>query len=53
MKKPRKTETAGKPGPKAEALQIEGDWKDAVASALQRGKPVGQKAQPQRKPKKK
>jgi hypothetical protein len=28
-----------KPGPKPEALKIDGDWKDAVKSALKRGKP--------------
>lgn len=28
-----------KPGPKPEALKIEGDWKDAVKTAIQRGKP--------------
>jgi len=28
-----------KPGPKAESLKIEGDWKDAVKTALGRGKP--------------
>jgi hypothetical protein len=28
-----------KPGPKAESLKIEGDWKDAVRRALGRGKP--------------
>jgi len=29
----------GKPGPKAEVLIIDGNWKDAVAHALAKGKP--------------
>ncbi len=28
-----------KPGPKAETLKVEGDWKDAVKHAMKRGKP--------------
>lgn len=28
-----------KPGPKAETVKVEGDWKDAVKHALKRGKP--------------
>jgi hypothetical protein len=28
-----------KPGPKPETLHIDGDWQDAVARALKRGKP--------------
>jgi hypothetical protein len=31
------------PGPKAETLKIEGDWKDAVGHALKRGKPPAKK----------
>jgi len=29
-----------KRGPKAETLKVEGDWKEAVAHALKRGKPT-------------
>lgn len=32
-----------KPGPEAETLQIPGDWKDAVAAALWKGKPPAAK----------
>jgi hypothetical protein len=28
-----------KPGPKPETLKVEGDWKNAMKKALQRGKP--------------
>lgn len=33
-----------RPGPKPEKLKIDGDWKDAVKSALRRGKPPTPKA---------
>lgn len=32
-----------KRGPKPETLKIEGDWKDAVAKALAKGKPPARK----------
>ncbi len=38
MTKKPKSSTA-KRGPKPETLKIEGDWKDAVAKALAKGKP--------------
>jgi hypothetical protein len=36
-------------GPKPERLQIEGNWKDAVKHALQRGKPPAKKKKGKRK----
>ena len=35
----KKVTSKRKPGPKPESLKIEGDWKDAVKTALERGKP--------------
>src|ERR1041385_934296 len=35
----KKVPSTKKRGPKPETLTIEGDWKDAVAAALKRGKP--------------
>lgn len=35
----KKAPSKRKPGPKPEKLKIDGDWKDAVKSALRRGKP--------------
>jgi hypothetical protein len=40
-----------KTGPKPETLKVEGNWKDAVAHALGRGKPP-QPEKPRRKRKK-
>lgn len=42
-----------KPGPEAETLKIEGDWKDAVKQALKKGKPPAPKkaAKKKRRPK--
>jgi hypothetical protein len=37
--KHRKDVQNAKPGRKPESLRIEGSWKDAVSSALKRGKP--------------
>lgn len=37
------TDTPSKPGPKAETLVIEGDWKAAVKTALAKGKPPAAK----------
>ena len=34
-----------KPGPKPETLKIEGDWEDAVKTAITRGKPPKPKEQ--------
>lgn len=39
----KKVTRKAKPGPKPEALKIEGDWKDAVGHALKRGKPPKEK----------
>jgi hypothetical protein len=39
----KKVTTKKKPGPKAESLKIEGDWKEAVKTALGRGKPATSK----------
>lgn len=48
MSKPPK-----KPGPEPERLQVEGDWKDAVAHALKRGKPPkAKKSAKKKRPKK-
>jgi hypothetical protein len=35
----KKVTSKRKPGPKPESLKIEGDWKAAVKTALERGKP--------------
>lgn len=35
----KKAQSTVKPGPKAQTLKLEGDWKDAVKLALKRGKP--------------
>jgi hypothetical protein len=35
----KKVTKKSKPGPKAETLKVEGDWQEAVAHALKRGKP--------------
>jgi hypothetical protein len=35
----KKVTTKRKPGPRPESLKIEGDWKGAVKTALERGKP--------------
>jgi hypothetical protein len=35
----KKTASRKKRGPKPESLKIEGDWKDAVKTALKRGNP--------------
>lgn len=35
----KKVTPKSKPGPKPETLKVEGDWKDAVKTALKRGKP--------------
>lgn len=43
--------TKKKPGPEAERLQITGNWKDAIKTALRRGKPPS--AKKAKKPKKK
>jgi hypothetical protein len=40
-----------RPGRKPETLSIEGNWKDAVAHALARGKPPVEKPKPKRKKK--
>jgi hypothetical protein len=36
----KKVTRKGKPGPKPETLKVEGDWKEAVKKALQRGRPT-------------
>jgi hypothetical protein len=36
----KKNRSRTKRGPKPETLKIEGDWKDAVKTALERGKPT-------------
>lgn len=36
----KKVTSKRKSGPKPESLKIEGDWKDAVKTALGRGKPA-------------
>ncbi len=38
-KKPAKKKRA-KPGPKADILKLEGDWKDAVKKSLEKKKPA-------------
>lgn len=35
----KKATKKSKPGPKPETLKLEGDWQDAVAHAMKRGKP--------------
>lgn len=35
----KKVSSKNKPGPKPETLKVEGDWKDAVKKAMERGKP--------------
>jgi len=39
MPKKKVTPPKAKPGPKPDTVKVEGDWKDAVAHALKRGKP--------------
>ena len=34
----KKVTSKWKPGPKPESLKIDGDWKDAVKTSLERGK---------------
>ena len=46
MKKPNKKSKKKRPGRKAEMLQVDGNWEDAVKSALQRGKPASNVEQP-------
>ena len=43
---PRKPKRAG---PKAEVLKIEGNWRDAVKHALDRGKPPAKKKSKKKK----
>jgi hypothetical protein len=38
---PQKQPNPAKPGPKAETLKIEGDWKDAIKRSLEKKKPLG------------
>jgi hypothetical protein len=38
-----KKKVSKKRGPKPESLKIEGDWKEAVKTALERGKPPAPK----------
>jgi hypothetical protein len=40
-KKPAKKAKA-KPGPKAEVLKLEGDWKENIRKSMQSAKPSGQ-----------
>jgi hypothetical protein len=47
MKKKKKQK--GAPGPKPELLRIEGNWKDAVKTALKKQKPASGWPQPKRK----
>ncbi len=42
----KKVTSKKKPGPKAETLKIEGDWKDAVGHAMKRGKPPKEERPP-------
>lgn len=44
MSKKRKPAAKPERGPKPEVLEIEGDWKDAIKHALDRGKPPAKRA---------
>lgn len=48
---PAKREGHAKPGPKPGTVKIDGDWKDAVAHALKRGKPPSEPKKPKAKKK--
>jgi hypothetical protein len=39
--KQSKSKKARKPGPKAEVLKIEGNWKDAMRKLVSKKRPVG------------
>jgi hypothetical protein len=41
----KKVTPKSKPGPKAETVKIDGDWRDAVQHALKRGKPPKPKSE--------
>jgi hypothetical protein len=43
----KKVTSKTKPGPKAKTLKVEGNWEDAVKTALKRGKPP-QKPEPEK-----
>lgn len=48
----KKPQSAPKPGPVPEHLQIEGDWEEAVKNALKRPKPADASVDPPAPPKK-
>ena len=40
-KTPKPAKKKAKPGPKAEVLKLEGDWKDNIRKSMQASKPKG------------
>jgi len=41
IKSKKLTKKKAKPGPKAEVLELQGDWKDNIRKSMQNAKPTG------------